>query len=64
VPPIAGERAAAVCYRDGYEDFVGRGVVDANFHAVEVAADKWRHLCGREEFEADSGPLAFFGKRE
>src|SRR5258708_18300270 len=59
----ARERAAAVCYRDGYEDFVGaRGVVDANFHAVEVAADEGGIFVAERNVEGDSGAAAFFGR--
>src|SRR5258708_10487925 len=59
----AGERAAAVCYRDGYEDFVGaRGVVDANFHAVEVAADKGGIFVAERNVEGDSGAAELFGR--
>src|SRR6266478_5675324 len=59
----AGERAAAVGYRDGYEDFVGaRGVVDANFHAVEVAADEGGVFVAERNVESDSWAAAFFGR--
>src|SRR5260370_10562402 len=61
--PDARERAAAVCYGDGYEDFVGaRGVVDANFHAVEVAADEGGSFVAERNVEGDSGAAAFFGR--
>src|ERR1700736_3405989 len=48
----AGERAAAVGHRHGDHDFVGAGgVVDSDFHAVEMAADERSVLVAERDVE-------------
>jgi len=38
------------------------GVVDSNFHAVEVAADEGGIFVAERNVEGDSGAAAFFGR--
>src|ERR1700737_2173647 len=51
----AGERAAAVGHRHGDHDFVGAGgVVDSDFHAVEMAADERCVLVAERDVERNA----------
>jgi len=58
----SGERTTAVGDGDGDHDFVGAGrVVDAHFHAVEVAAHEGRVLMAEWNVEGHAESAALFG---
>ena len=59
----AGQGAAAVGYGYGYHDFVGAGgVVEADFHAVEVAADEGGVFVAQGDIEDYAHAAALFGR--
>jgi two-component system, sensor histidine kinase RegB len=59
-----GQRAAAVGDRHGNQDLVGaRGIVDAHFHAVEMAAHVSRVLVPERNVERLARPAALLRRR-
>src|SRR5581483_1185091 len=58
----SGQRASTVCDGDRHHDFIGaRRVVDANFHAIEVTADKSRVLVAEGNVEDHAHSAALLG---
>ena len=64
-PPTRGQGPAAIGYGDGDQNFVGaRGIVHANFHCIEMAADEGGVFVAERNIDCDAEAVRVFSTRE